>query len=72
MVKSQLPSRATEVSLSKEIHAEIKDLERYTRIINTVLERSSLYDLTDIYKLKTSRRLIYVDNLIEYLPSNVD
>lgn len=50
---------------------ELKDLERYTRIKNNVLKKAALYDLTEIYDSK-QKRLIYINQLIEYLPVHLE
>jgi hypothetical protein len=37
LVKSKFPQHVEELRFSKQIMNEIKDLERYTRIMNTIL-----------------------------------
>ena len=67
MVQSLIPDIAPKVDLTHEILLEIRDLERYTRIKNNILKKAALYDLTELYQSK-DRKLIYINQLIEYLP----
>lgn len=52
--------------------ADIRELERYTRVSNATLDKSTIYDATEVYGANGDKRLLYVDNLIEYLPINVN
>jgi hypothetical protein len=63
LVKAVFPNQAREVKLSKTIK-EIADLERYTRINNSILEKATLLDLTDAYGHNGEDSIIFVDNLI--------
>ena len=39
---------------------------------NSTLERSRFYDLTDVYGPNGDHRMIFVDNLVDYLPIHLD
>ena len=60
LVKAPLPSQAPSVSFNEAL-PYIKDLERYTRVSNSILKRASLVNLTTVYN--TRQPLIYVDHL---------
>lgn len=70
LVKAPLPHDCQEIELAAAI-GDIRELERYTRVSNSVLERSNLWDATEAYGMNQEKRLIYLDRLIEYLPANV-
>ena len=50
LVKAAIPAEAEEVRLAK-VNSEVRELERYTRISNSVLEKCILWDLTNVYGL---------------------
>ena len=52
--------------------SEVRELERYTRISNNILDKCILWDLTNVYGLNNEKRFIYVDALIDYLPIHPD
>ncbi len=39
---------------------------------NGILELASLYDVTEAYGINGDKRLIYIDDLVEYLPMHAD
>jgi hypothetical protein len=39
---------------------------------NTILEKGVIYDATEVYGMNGEKRLIYLDNIVEYLPLHVD
>jgi hypothetical protein len=43
---------------------EVRELERYTRVGNAILENCTLWDATEVYGAIDQKRLIYVDNLV--------
>lgn len=50
LVKAAIPPEAEQVRLAK-VNSEVRELERYTRISNNVLDRCILWDLTNVYGL---------------------
>jgi hypothetical protein len=71
LVKSLIPDHAPKLELTQELLLDLKDLERYTRVKNHVLKKATLYDLSQIYS-STGKRLIYINQLIEYLPLHIE
>ena len=43
---------------------DVRELERYTRVGNAILEKCTLWDATEVYGANEQKRLIYVDNLV--------
>jgi hypothetical protein len=70
LVKAPLPYECAELRSSDALN-DVRELERYTRVSNSVLERCTFWDATEVYEVDQERRLIFVDNLFEYLPQNV-
>lgn len=63
LIKSLIPDHAPRLELTQQLMMDMKDLERYTRVKNSVLKKATLYDLSEIYG-STGKRLIYINQLI--------
>ena len=71
LIKAPLPPNSQHLPLARAA-PEVRELERYTRVSNAILERATLLDVTESYGLNDNKRLVYVDNLVEYLPVPVE
>lgn len=63
IVKALIPEQAPKIPFDNEVLMELKDLERYTRVKNNILRKSTLYDLSEIYESK-GRSVVYINQLI--------
>jgi disulfide oxidoreductase YuzD len=69
LVKAKFPEQLERIRYANIFKDHFNELERYTRIKNKCLENSVMYNLAKQYDPQHPS-LIYLDELVLYLPSN--